>query len=339
MSSVDYVQGSVALQSSEKGQERATACLAEQRYASRQVDMENFRLKVFRAVAEHLNFRRAGEQLKLTQPAVTLQIKTLEEELSVRLLHRSGNGVSLTPAGRILLKHANAIAGLAAKAKEELALLTGGHSGVLNIGASTSIAQYVLPQFLGDFQRQFPRVRLSVVSGNTGVVVSHLISERIEIGLIEGPALRRDVRTEPFLEDELVLVMPASHRWASSPTIFVNQLKSQPLLLREQGSGTRRVLETALAKAGVRKHDLNVVMELDSTEAILSSVEAGLGIGFVTCWAVVPRLPLGRIKTAPVKGLRVQRNFSLVYPSGPIPLGISGAFRQFAMEFRYSRPR
>ncbi|HYA64878.1 MAG TPA: LysR substrate-binding domain-containing protein, partial [Candidatus Sulfotelmatobacter sp.] len=152
-------------------------------------------------------------------------------------------------------------------------------------------------------------------------------------------ALRRDVQVEPFLEDELVLVMPARHEWASRPFISVEQLKGQPLLLREHGSGTRRVLETALEEAGLKKDDLNVVMELDSTEAILSSVEADLGIGFVTRWAVVPRLPLGRIKTAPVKGLRIARNFSLLYPAGPKPVGIPGAFRQFALEFRYSPPK
>jgi DNA-binding transcriptional LysR family regulator len=301
--------------------------------------MENFRLKVFRTVAEHLSFRRAGEQLGLTQPAVTLQIQTLEEELSVRLLDRSGNRVSLTPAGRILLKHANAIADQVAEAQEELAALSGDHVGELRIGASTSIAQYVLPKLLGRFQRQVPRVRISVISGNTEEIVKHLTSERINIGLIEGPALSRDVRTEAFLEDELVLVMPAKHDWAVRPFLAIDQLKGQPLLLREHGSGTRRVLEMALEKAGIKRQDLNVVMELDSTEAILSSVEAELGIGFVTHWAVLPRLPLGRIKTAPVRGLRISRNFSLLYPAGPKPVGIPGAFRRFALEYEYPGPK
>jgi LysR family transcriptional regulator, transcriptional activator of the cysJI operon len=301
--------------------------------------MENFRLKVFRTVAETLSFRRAGERLKLSQPAVTLQIKALEEELSFRLLDRTGNRVTLTAAGRILLKHASAIAEQVTQAQDELAALTGDHAGELKIGASTSIAQYVLPRLLGQFQRQFPRVRVSVASGNTEVVVQHMVSNKIEIGLIEGPALRRDVRTEPFLEDELVLVMPAKHPWTTQPSISIDQMKGQPLLLREHGSGTRRVLETALEKAGIARRTLNVVMELDSTEAILSSVEAGLGIGFVTRWAVLPRLPLGRIRTAPVKGLRIARKFSLLYPAGPKPTGVAGDFRQLALEFPYVAPK
>ena len=301
--------------------------------------MENFRLKVFRAVADTLSFRRAAEQLRISQPAVTLQIKALEEELSVRLLDRSGKRVALTDAGRVLLKHARAIAEQVTQAQEELAALGGDHAGELKIGASTSIAQYVLPQLLGQFRRLFPRVRISVLSGNTEIVVQHMISCEIEIGLIEGPALRRDVRTEPFLEDELILVMPAKHPLAKLPTLSVDQLKGQALLLREHGSGTRRVLETAFEKAGIGRRKLNVVMELDSTEAILSSVEAGLGIGFVTRWAVLPRLPLGRIRTAPVKGLRILRKFLLLYPAGPKPNGAAGDFRGLALEFPYVGPQ
>jgi LysR family transcriptional regulator, transcriptional activator of the cysJI operon len=301
--------------------------------------MENFRLKVFRTVAEHLSFRRAGEQLKLTQPAVTLQIKALEEELSVRLLDRSGNRVALTPAGRILLKHANAIAEQVAAAEEELAALSGVPAGDFKVAASTSIAQYVLPPLLGQFRKRFPRVRISVTSGNTEQVVRQLISGDVNIGLIEGPALSRQVRTEPFLQDELILVMPAGYSFDGASSISVDQLKGQPLLLREHGSGTRRVLETALAKVGIKKQDLNVVMELDSTEAILSSVEAHLGIGFVTRWAVIPRLALGRIKTVPVKGLRIVRNFLLAYPAGPKPAGMPGEFCEFAIKFPYEAPK
>jgi LysR family transcriptional regulator, transcriptional activator of the cysJI operon len=300
--------------------------------------MENSRLRVFRSVAQHLSFRRAGEELGLTQPAVTLQIKALEEELSVRLLNRSGNRVSLTPAGLIVQKHAKTIAAQIAKALDELSAFKGEHAGELHLGASTSIAQYVLPQLLGEFQRQCSQVRVSVISGNTEQIVNHLLAERIAIGLIEGPVSRREVRTEPVLKDELVLAMSAKHEWANRQTISIEQLKGQPLLIREHGSGTRRVMEAALTKAGLKKCDLNVTMELDSTEAILSSVEANLGIGFVTQWAVVPRLGLGRIKTAPIKGLRILRNFSLVYPAGPKPTGIPGAFLRFAMEYRYALP-
>jgi len=294
--------------------------------------MENFRLKVFRSVCEHLSFRRAAEELHMSQPAVTQQIKALEDELSIRLLDRTGGRVVLTPAGRILKKRANEIAELAALTQEELASLGGEHSGLLRAGASTSIAQYVLPRMLGCFQREHPRVKLQIRSGNTEQVVEWLIEGQIAIGLIEGPALRKDVRVEPFMEDELVLLYPANHPWKKRDSLTIQDLKGAPFLLRERGSGTRRVLEAALEKAGLKTKDLEVVMELDSSEAIISSVKSGLGIGFVTRAAVLPRLPLGKIATATIQGLRIPRNLSLVSPIGPKPEGLAGAFRQFTLE-------
>jgi DNA-binding transcriptional LysR family regulator len=297
--------------------------------------MENFRLKVFRSVCEHLSFRRAAEELHLSQPAVTQQIKALEDELSTRLLDRTGGRVVLTPAGRILKKRAIEVAEIVALTQEELAAVSGEHSGVLRAGSSTSIAQYVLPKMLGCFKREHPRVKLQVRSGNTEEVVEWLIEGRIAIGLIEGPALRKDVRTEPFMEDELVLLFPANHPWSKRKSLTIQNLKGAPFLLRERGSGTRRVLETALEKAGLKIKDIDVAMELDSSEAIISSVESGLGIGFVTRAAVLPRLPLGKIATAGIDGLRIRRNFSLVYPVGPKPEGLAGAFRKFTLEHAF----
>jgi DNA-binding transcriptional LysR family regulator len=294
--------------------------------------MENFRLKVFRSVCDCLSFRRAAEELHLSQPAVTQQIKALEDELSTRLLDRTGGRVVLTPAGRVLRKRANDIAELVALTQEELASLNGEHHGLLRAGSSTSIAQYVLPRMLGRFKHENPKVKLQIRSGNTEQVVEWLIEGQIAIGLIEGPALRKDVRVEPFMEDELVLLYPANHPWKGRTTLTVRDLKDAPFLLRERGSGTRRVLEAALEKAGLKVNELEVVMELDSSEAIISSVESGLGIGFVTRAAILPRLPLGKIATATIKGLRISRNFSLVYPAGPKPEGLAGVFRQFTID-------
>jgi DNA-binding transcriptional LysR family regulator len=293
--------------------------------------MENFRLRVFRSVGEHLSFRRAAEELHLSQPAVTQQIKALEDELGTRLLDRTGGRVVLTSAGRLLKTRARELAELAALTQEELASLSGEHAGHLRAGASTSIAQYVLPKMLGDFKREHPRVKLQVRSGNTEQVVAWLTEGRVAIGLIEGPAMRKDVRGEPFMEDELILLFPAQHTWKDREELTVQDLKGAPFVLRERGSGTRRVLESALKKAGLKIDELDIVMELDSSEAIISSVESGLGIGFVTRAAVLPRLPLGKIATARIAGLRIPRNLLLVYPLGPKPVGLAGAFREFTL--------
>lgn len=173
---------------------------------------------------------------------------------------------------------------------------------------------------------------MQISSGNTEEIVDWLLDGTIAIGLIEGPAMRKDVRVEPFMEDELVLLYPANHPWKDREFLTVDDLKGVPFLLRERGSGTRRVLEMALEKAGLKMNDMDVAMELDSTEAIISSVESGLGIGFVTHAAILPRLPLGKFATAKIKGLRIPRRFSLVYPAGPKPEGLAGAFREFTLE-------
>jgi len=294
----------------------------------RVAQLENFRLKVFRTVAEELSFRKAAERLFLTQPAVTLQIQALEEDLAARLFDRAGGRVSLTPQGTRLLSYARKISSLASAAEQELASAVDRVSGPLPLGVSTTIAQYVLPQLLGAFLAEYPQVQLSLHSGNTSAIVDLLVEEKVAVGLIEGPARKRAVRAEPFMEDELVLIAPpqfAPHR------LPLRQLTASTLLLREQGSGSRRVVETALSRAGVRTKSFRRVMHLDSTEAIKSAVQVGLGLGFVSRWAIAKELELRAIKVVDVPGLHIRRHFSLISLAGPRPQGSANAFRDFTL--------
>jgi DNA-binding transcriptional LysR family regulator len=291
--------------------------------------LENFRLKVFRTVAEHLNFRKAAERLFLTQPAITLQIQALEDDLGIRLFDRAGNRVSLTPQGTLLLVYARKIAALVSQAEQQLGAEDGKVSGELALGVSTTIAQYVLPRLLGAFLAEHPRVQFSLHSGNTSEIVQLLLENKLSIGLIEGPARDRGIRTEPFMQDELVLIMPPAFEAAQMSRA---QLLASNLLMREQGSGSRRVVEIALENAGLRVKAFKNVMYLDSTEAIKSAVEVGLGIGFVSRWAISKELELGALKVADVAGLKVERHFSLISRTGPEPQGAPGAFRTFALE-------
>jgi len=290
--------------------------------------LENFRLKVFRTVAEHLNFRKAAEQLFLTQPAVTLQIKALENDLGVRLFDRSGHRVAVTPQGKSLLRYANKIAALSAAAEQDLVASDGKPSGELSLGVSTTIAQYVLPRLIGAFLTEHPRVQLEVHSGNTEEVIDLLLAAGVSIGLIEGPARKRGIKTEPFMRDELVLILPMN---SESTQLSPQQLVASNLLMREQGSGSRRVVQSALERAGFKLKAFRRVMDLDSTEAIKSAVDAGLGIGFVSRWAISKELDLGILKVGQVRGLHVTRHFSLVTRTGPALQGPEGAFRLFAL--------
>jgi DNA-binding transcriptional LysR family regulator len=292
--------------------------------------IENFRMSVFRAVAHHLNFSRAAEALLLTQPAVTQQIKALEEELGVSLFDRGGGRISLTPGGAALLPFAEQLKAISEQAVTAVASAYGQQRGELNLGASQTIAQYLLPSFMAGFLQRNPNVRIIARSGNTDEMLSALISGDIQLALVEGPEQRRDVHIEPFLEDHMVLVVPSSHEWAGQK-ITLEDLKTQPLLTREFGSGSRRIIEQALAGAGLRAKDLSIRMELDSTEGLLNAVEAGLGVTFVSRWAVRNQLALGALKLARVEGLKLSRSFSLAYPAGPEPSGSIGAFRTFLL--------
>jgi DNA-binding transcriptional LysR family regulator len=290
----------------------------------------NFRLVVFRAVAEQLSFRKAAEELYLTQPAVSLQIKALEEDLGIQLFDRSGVQVNLTEAGAVLLRYAQQANAVFREAEQAIAALSGDHAGELALGASTTIAQYVLPRLLGEFGKEHPRVRPTLISGNTEEIVSAVEQQKIILGFIEGPARSREVKTEPFLLDELVMIVPAAHEWAERATVSVDEIASTPLLMRERGSGTRQVVETALEHRQIRRSSLKIVMELDSTEAIKSAVEVGLGAGFVSRWALAKDARLGdSFKIVEIEGLRMRRDFLLTYRAGPEPQGLAQEFRRF----------
>jgi LysR family transcriptional regulator, transcriptional activator of the cysJI operon len=300
--------------------------------------LENFRLRVFRAVADEMSFRKAAEVLHLSQPAVSQHIHALEEEAGVQLFDRArgeghGSQISLTEAGRVLLGYANTAAETMVEARRALAALNHEVVGELRLGASTTVAQYVLPRILGAFLRQYPQVKLSLVSGNTERIVESVAGKKVALGIIEGPAMRRDVKTERMVKDEMVLIVSPNHTLAlrKGAVITPAELAKLPLLLRERGSGSRRVVERALKKVGIPLRSLGVAMELDSTEAIISGVEAELGVGFVSRWAVGKVLRLGAVRVVAVEGLEIVRDFSFVRLAGSEMRGAAAAFQRFAM--------
>ena len=293
--------------------------------------MENFRVKVFRTVAEEAGFRRAAERLHLSQPAVSQQIQALEEELGVVLFDRGQGRVRLTDAGVVLLGFARKGARLAEQAQAALEQARGDAAGTLRIGASMTVTQYVLPQMLGSFLQQHPRVELAVQSGNTERIVALLGEGEIDLGMIEGPVSSRDVFRQRILEDRMALIVGRRYTWPGKASVPARALAEVPLLVRERGSGSRRVVELALRRAGVRLRDLRIAMELDSIGAIVSAVEAGLGAGFVSQFAIRKELKLGTVRVVPVEDLDIRRDFTLIRAFGPVPDGPAGAFERFAL--------
>jgi DNA-binding transcriptional LysR family regulator len=293
--------------------------------------LENFRLKVFRMVAEQASFRKASELLNITQPAVSQQVHALESELGTTLFDRSGNRVQLTPAGIRLLRYARRVAALAAEAESELAGMQGEVAGELKLGSSTTVAQFILPQLLARFRQFHPRVKISVISGNTEWAVETLLAGKIMMAVIEGPVSNAEVFRRRILDDRMALMVPGSHAWAQLKSLPLERLPEIPLLMRERGSGSRRVVESALRRAGIRMSQLNIEMELDTTGAIIAGIEAGLGAGIVSLCAVPKELRLGTIRALPLEELDIVRPISLIRRAGPMPEGPAGAFEQMLL--------
>ena len=301
--------------------------------------LENFRLTVFRAVAGQKSFRRAAELLYLTQPAVTQQIKALEQEIGTSLFDRTGREIGLTPAGAVLLRYAREGNELLLRAEAELAALEGRVSGPLRLAVSTTIAQYVLPPMLGRFLRRYPAVELRMRSANTEGVAAAVLDGSVDVGLAEGPVHRPELKLEAWLRDKLVLVVASDHEWAGLAAIAPEQIRGVPLLLRERGSGTREIVDSAMEAAGLAAKDLDIAMELNSTEALLACVEAGLGVGFYSRAAIRRQVRLGTLAQVAVHGLKIGRDLSFVTMRSVEPRGNAAVLLEFLREQALARRR
>lgn len=294
--------------------------------------IENFKLKVFRVVADTLNFRRAADELHLTQPAITSQIKSLEEGLGIALFDRISRDIRLTPAGTTLLQYVRQIEAISNDAVAALAPF-GGQEGIeISIGASHTIAVYLLPRLLLTLQKDWPKLRIHIMGGSTNEILHALTMHQIGVGLIEAPAFRPDLKIEVFGEDELALIVRPDHRWAEKTELRAAELVQEPILLREVGSGMRKFVEEYLEKNGVLRQQLRTSIDMNSTEGILAAVEAGLGIGFVPCAVLDKVLMTGSVKVIPLVKGPVRRQLSIVLLNGPEPKGPVGQLLKLLRE-------
>lgn len=270
-------------------------------------------LALFRAVAEAGGFTRAAELRRISQPAVSAQVAELESSLGLQLFDRLPRGVRLTQAGECLLGYARRLAAVEAEAERALAELRGVQSGILKLGASRSIGTYWLPGQLAAFHQQHPAVKLEVWIGNTEEVEQQLLDGAVELGLTEGAASTRpEIQTRVFHQDELVVIAPPGHPLAATDAVppTAAALCREPMVVREIGSGTRVIVEEALRW---RRLELrNIVLTLDSPEAIKHSVAAGLGLAIISRLCVSRELAEGTLRQLAVPGLRFPRPLHLV---------------------------
>ena len=275
--------------------------------------MDDFRLRVFITAAKTLNFTKCAEQLYISQPAVSKHIGELESRYKVQLFERSGSRLALTEAGRVMLEHAERIADGYRRLQYEMDLFTDRLGGELKVGASTTIAQYVLPQVLARFTARFPEVKVSLVSGNSEQVEAALARHDTDLGLVESSARHPGFHYEPFIPDELVLIASTKGWYGRCDQVTLAELQTVPLVLRESGSGTLEVISKYLAAADVRLASLRVVMQLGSTESIKSFVRNSDAMAIVSVISVVDELRSGALRIVDIEGLTLSRDFVFVH--------------------------
>lgn len=273
--------------------------------------MADRRLQVFHTVARLLSFTRAAESLHMTQPAVTFQVRQLEEQYNLRLFDRAHNRITLTPAGELIYGYAERIFGLYRQMESEIRQFSGEVSGLLLLGASTTVADYMLPALLGDFKRRFPEVAIRLAVSNTEGIVAMVAENRIDLGVVEGPVANRNLEVEVCRVDQLVAVVAPEHELARGAPLPAEQLTRYPYIGREEGSGTREVIAEYLNASGLEHDALDVVLELGSPEAIKGAVAAGMGISVLSRATLDKELALGSLVAVPLAP-PLERTFSFV---------------------------
>lgn len=298
--------------------------------------MDIARVRTFRVVAEMLSFRKAAQTLHLTQPAVTAQIQGLEQSLGIALFNRIGRSISLTRAGETLLLYARRIEVLSNQAATALSVFGSQEEIEIGVGASYTLAVYLLPKLLPMLLESWPNLRIHIHAGSTSEILQAITSCRISLGIIEAPAFRPDLKIEVFGQDELSLIVSANHRWAGKSMISAAELVEEKILLRESGAGMRRYIEEFFDRNGVRSR-LRTSVDMNSTEGILAAVEAGAGVGFVSYLALEKALAVGSVHIVRVENGPILRPLSIVLQEGPEP---QGPVQQLVQSLRrYSIPQ
>ncbi len=278
--------------------------------------MFNFRLQVFHSVAINLSFTKAAKELHITQPAVTGNIKELENYWGISLFDRKPNSISLTQAGKILLKYAEQSMSEYKIIEYEIGLLRESFTGVLKIGASTTIEQYILPPILARFNKEYPNIDISLYNNNTMNIEKDVISHSIDLGIIEGNIGQKEFIYTPFMKDEIVAFAHTSQPISQKKQISLKELKELPIVLRENGSGTLDIIVSELDKHKIKIKDLNAKVYLGSTESIKNFLENANYLGLVSIYAIRKEIIQGHFQIIDIEDLDITRTFNFIYPQG-----------------------
>ena len=274
--------------------------------------MDLRRLEIFAKVAELGSFSRAADALSLTQPTVSEHVRALEDELGVQLLDRLGRGATPTRAGALLLEYARRLLALAREAQQALDQFQGRMSGELVVGGSTIPGEYVLPALIGQFKSKYPDISIALLIADTRQVSEWVETGRVEAAVVGARPAQRALEARELMSDELVVVVPIDHAWIGRRAVTLADVRSEPLVVRERGSGSREALERALGEAGLDLSGFRVAGEMGSTQAIKQAVRAGVGVSLISKRAVEDECRASLLHCVKLKDFRVSRAFYLV---------------------------
>ncbi|MCW0482580.1 LysR family transcriptional regulator [Gaoshiqia sediminis] len=294
----------------------------------------DYRDEVFLSVAENLSFSKAAEALFISQPAVTRHIRELENKLNTALFDRKGNKIYLTKAGKLCYRQLKQIKEQYRELEFELGRLNDTYKGSLRIGASSTIAQYLIPGVLAAFHQRYPQIKLDLRNGNSLEMEQKLLNSEIDLALVENDSSQSNIRYVDFLDDEIVAVTSADGVYAKLKNLTVSDLQQIPLVLREPGSGTLEVIQHELTKQQVNTEKLNIVLHLGSTEAIKNFLPNFDGIALVSGKAIKKELQLKTIRKIAVKDFQINRKFRLAQRQGPT-MNIPELFRNFLLQYNF----
>ncbi|MBL3546150.1 MULTISPECIES: LysR substrate-binding domain-containing protein [Chryseobacterium] len=277
--------------------------------------MFDYRLKVFHTVASRLSFTKASEELHISQPAVTKHIKEIENQLSAKLFDRKGTSIQLTQSGNILYEYAEKIRGLYRDLEFEISQVNQQHKGKLIIGASTTVAQYILPEILAKFNAYYKDIKIELLTGNTEAISALLKDEKIDLGIIEGESQSSYFDYKSFKADEIVLAAKTNHSLAHK-TLNIKDLYSINLIFREQGSGTLEFIQNRLRDNGVNINELNTVIQLGSSESIKNYLLHSDCMAFLSISTILTELKNNILTVVDIKNFSIERDFHFILPKG-----------------------
>lgn len=294
--------------------------------------MDTRQLAAFCAVVEKKSFSRAAEKLGVTQPAVSLQVRALEERLGQKLIDRSGRRVELTEAGVRVYRSAQRLLQLEQELIEDVAAVDGARlHGTLAIGASTGPGAHVVPLLLCEFHRLHPEVRIALSIFDTQAVIDMVVERDVELGIVGALRRHRSLTFEPLVSDEIVLAVPPGHP-AAGGGLTLAELRQEEIIVMQEGAGVRQVVEEELRRVGLRLRGLETKLELGLQESVKSAVAAGYGVAFISRTAIEGELAAGTLAAARVEGIEPARQIYVVHPRGRPPTRAAEAFLSFARE-------